>query len=141
MVRVLPCVLGLCGTRGGDGDRVCKGVGPPPQQTQLCDRGHSPLAPRQEGHFEWTDGSSYDYHYWDGSQPDDGIHSIPEEEDCVQIWYRHSSGECAPGIQGTFTLICMSINSIHCGLCFSEEVAGRLRICIFIFYYYFLFSL
>ncbi|XP_039588207.1 C-type lectin domain family 19 member A isoform X4 [Passer montanus] len=47
---------------------------------------------RQEGHFEWTDGSSYDYHYWDGSQPDDGIHSIPEEEDCVQIWYRHSSG-------------------------------------------------
>ncbi|XP_041893274.1 C-type lectin domain family 19 member A [Corvus kubaryi] len=46
---------------------------------------------RQEGHFEWTDGSSYDYHYWDGSQPDDGIHSIPEEEDCVQIWYRHSS--------------------------------------------------
>ncbi|XP_039588203.1 C-type lectin domain family 19 member A isoform X2 [Passer montanus] len=40
---------------------------------------------RQEGHFEWTDGSSYDYHYWDGSQPDDGIHSIPEEEDCVQI--------------------------------------------------------
>ncbi|XP_068062967.1 C-type lectin domain family 19 member A isoform X1 [Anomalospiza imberbis] len=53
---------------------------------------------RQEGHFEWTDGSSYDYHYWDGSQPDDGIHSIPEEEDCVQIWYRHSSGQhCAPG--------------------------------------------
>ncbi|PKU38601.1 hypothetical protein llap_11089 [Limosa lapponica baueri] len=48
---------------------------------------------RQEGHFEWTDGSSYDYHYWDGSQPDDGIHSIPEEEDCVQIWYRHSSEE------------------------------------------------
>uniref|UniRef100_A0A8C3MS90 Uncharacterized protein n=1 Tax=Geospiza parvula TaxID=87175 RepID=A0A8C3MS90_GEOPR len=46
---------------------------------------------RQEGHFEWTDGSSYDYQYWDGSQPDDGIHSIPEEEDCVQIWYRHSS--------------------------------------------------
>ncbi|RLW01462.1 hypothetical protein DV515_00007942 [Chloebia gouldiae] len=50
---------------------------------------------RQEGHFEWTDGSSYDYHYWDGSQPDDGIHSIPEEEDCVQIWYRHSSGHLA----------------------------------------------
>ncbi|KAM6077775.1 synaptotagmin-17 isoform 4-T4 [Theristicus caerulescens] len=46
---------------------------------------------RQEGHFEWTDGSSFDYHYWDGSQPDDGIHSIPEEEDCVQMWYRHSS--------------------------------------------------
>ncbi|PKK24496.1 synaptotagmin XVII, partial [Columba livia] len=46
---------------------------------------------RQEGHFEWTDGSSFDYHYWDGSQPDDGIHAIPEEEDCVQIWYRHSS--------------------------------------------------
>ncbi|POI21403.1 hypothetical protein CIB84_014850, partial [Bambusicola thoracicus] len=46
---------------------------------------------RQEGHFEWTDGTSYDYNYWDGSQPDDGIHSIPEEEDCVQIWYRASS--------------------------------------------------
>nr|XP_038042854.1 C-type lectin domain family 19 member A isoform X1 [Anas platyrhynchos] len=46
---------------------------------------------RQEGNFEWTDGSSYDYNYWDGSQPDDGIHSIPEEEDCVQIWYRASS--------------------------------------------------
>ncbi|KAH1183911.1 C-type lectin domain family 19 member A [Mauremys mutica] len=46
---------------------------------------------RQEGHFEWTDGSSYDYNYWDGNQPDDGIHSIPEEEDCVQIWYRYNS--------------------------------------------------
>ncbi|XP_062444638.1 C-type lectin domain family 19 member A isoform X2 [Rhea pennata] len=46
---------------------------------------------RQEGHFEWTDGSSYDYNYWDGNQPDDGIHAMPAEEDCVQIWYRHSS--------------------------------------------------
>uniref|UniRef100_H3AFH6 C-type lectin domain containing 19A n=2 Tax=Latimeria chalumnae TaxID=7897 RepID=H3AFH6_LATCH len=46
---------------------------------------------RQEGHFEWTDGSPYEYNYWDGSQPDDGIHSIPEEEDCVQIWYRQNS--------------------------------------------------
>uniref|UniRef100_A0A803SP24 C-type lectin domain-containing protein n=1 Tax=Anolis carolinensis TaxID=28377 RepID=A0A803SP24_ANOCA len=46
---------------------------------------------RQESNFEWTDGSSYDYNYWDGSQPDDGIHSKPEDEDCVQIWYRYSS--------------------------------------------------
>ncbi|XP_043836355.1 C-type lectin domain family 19 member A [Dromiciops gliroides] len=46
---------------------------------------------RQEGQFEWTDGTSYDYHYWDGNQPDDGIHSALEEEDCVQIWYRHNS--------------------------------------------------
>ncbi|OWK61932.1 C-type lectin domain family 19 member A [Lonchura striata] len=61
------------------------------RQSQLCGDSFSLLAWCQEGHFEWTDGSSYDYHYWDGSQPDDGIHSIPEEEDCVQIWYRHSS--------------------------------------------------
>ncbi|KAL4685764.1 hypothetical protein H8959_001361 [Pygathrix nigripes] len=47
---------------------------------------------RQEGQFEWTDGSSYDYSYWDGSQPDDGVHADPEEEDCVQIWYRPTSG-------------------------------------------------
>ncbi|KAH0631894.1 hypothetical protein JD844_019792 [Phrynosoma platyrhinos] len=46
---------------------------------------------RQESNFEWTDGSSYDYNYWDGNQPDDGIHSKPEDEDCVQIWYRYSS--------------------------------------------------
>ncbi|XP_063653758.1 C-type lectin domain family 19 member A isoform X1 [Pan troglodytes] len=46
---------------------------------------------RQEGQFEWTDGSSYDYSYWDGSQPDDGVHADPEEEDCVQIWYRPTS--------------------------------------------------
>uniref|UniRef100_A0A4X2KE04 Uncharacterized protein n=1 Tax=Vombatus ursinus TaxID=29139 RepID=A0A4X2KE04_VOMUR len=46
---------------------------------------------RQEGQFEWTDGTSYDYNYWDGNQPDDGIHSALEEEDCVQIWYRHNS--------------------------------------------------
>ncbi|KAL7979186.1 hypothetical protein Chor_015210 [Crotalus horridus] len=44
-----------------------------------------------ESNFEWTDGSPYDYSYWDGNQPDDGIHAIPEEEDCVQIWYRYSS--------------------------------------------------
>ncbi|KAB1263183.1 C-type lectin domain family 19 member A [Camelus dromedarius] len=48
---------------------------------------------RQEGQFEWTDGSSYDYSYWDGSQPDDGVHADPEDEDCVQIWYRPTSGE------------------------------------------------
>ncbi|XP_045626872.1 C-type lectin domain family 19 member A isoform X1 [Ursus americanus] len=48
---------------------------------------------RQEGQFEWTDGSSYDYSYWDGSQPDDGVHADPEEEDCVQIWYRPTSDE------------------------------------------------
>ncbi|XP_077172665.1 C-type lectin domain family 19 member A isoform X2 [Paroedura picta] len=47
---------------------------------------------RQESNFEWTDGSSYDYNYWDGNQPDDGILSKPEDEDCVQIWYRYSSG-------------------------------------------------
>jgi len=49
----------------------------------------------QEGQFEWTDGSSYDYSYWDGNQPDDGVHADPEEEDCVQIWYRPSSGGCS----------------------------------------------
>ncbi|KAM7147619.1 LOW QUALITY PROTEIN: C-type lectin domain family 19 member A [Molossus nigricans] len=43
----------------------------------------------QEG-TEWTDGSSYDYSYWDGSQPDDGIRADPEEEDRVQMWYQHS---------------------------------------------------
>ncbi|MGH0128268.1 UNVERIFIED_CONTAM: hypothetical protein FKN15_034104 [Acipenser sinensis] len=48
---------------------------------------------RQEGTLEWTDGTSYEYSYWDGNQPDDGIHRIPEEEDCVEIWYRQSSGE------------------------------------------------
>ncbi|XP_045675249.1 C-type lectin domain family 19 member A [Phyllostomus hastatus] len=46
---------------------------------------------RQEGQFEWTDGSSYDYSYWAGSQPDDGIHARPGEEDCVQMWYRPTS--------------------------------------------------
>lgn len=50
------------------------------------------MEPSQEGQFEWTDGSSYDYSYWDGSQPDDGVHADPEEEDCVQIWYRPTSG-------------------------------------------------
>lgn len=43
--------------------------------------------------MEWTDGSPYEYSYWDGNQPDDGIHRIPEEEDCVEIWYRQNSGE------------------------------------------------
>ena len=52
------------------------------------------LRPPQEGKFEWTDGSPYDYSYWDGSQPDDGVHADPEEEDCVQIWYRPTSGGC-----------------------------------------------
>lgn len=47
----------------------------------------------QEEQFEWTDGSSYDYSYWDGSQLDNGIHADPEE-DCVQIWYRPTSGGC-----------------------------------------------
>lgn len=50
--------------------------------------------PLQEGQFEWTDGSSHDYSYWDGSQPDDGVYAEPEEEDCVQIWYRPTSGGC-----------------------------------------------
>ena len=52
------------------------------------------VATPQEGKFEWTDGSPYDYSYWDGSQPDDGVHADPEEEDCVQIWYRPTSGGC-----------------------------------------------
>ncbi|XP_077880854.1 C-type lectin domain family 19 member A [Ictidomys tridecemlineatus] len=35
--------------------------------------------------------AGYDYSYWDGSQPDDGLHARPEEEDCVQMWYRPAS--------------------------------------------------
>ncbi|XP_018413977.1 PREDICTED: C-type lectin domain family 19 member A [Nanorana parkeri] len=46
---------------------------------------------RQEGDFEWTDGTAYDYNYWDGNQPDDATNSSPEDEDCVQIWYRYYS--------------------------------------------------
>ncbi|XP_078520349.1 C-type lectin domain family 19 member A [Lissotriton helveticus] len=46
---------------------------------------------RQEGQFEWTDGTPHDYAYWDGNQPDDSSHTIAEEEDCVQIWYRYNS--------------------------------------------------
>ncbi|XP_010902682.2 C-type lectin domain family 19 member A [Esox lucius] len=46
---------------------------------------------RQEGTLEWSDGSSYEYSYWDGNQPDDGIHSLPVKEDCVEIWYRQHS--------------------------------------------------
>ncbi|XP_030646726.1 C-type lectin domain family 19 member A [Chanos chanos] len=46
---------------------------------------------RQEGTLEWTDGSAYEYSYWDGNQPDDGIHRIPVEEDCVEMWYRQNS--------------------------------------------------
>eukprot|EP00072_Mus_musculus_P060132 XP_011240268.1 PREDICTED: C-type lectin domain family 19 member A [Mus musculus] len=38
---------------------------------------------RQEGQFEWTDGSSCDYSYWDRSQPGDGIHTDPDN--CVQM--------------------------------------------------------
>uniref|UniRef100_W5MJM4 C-type lectin domain containing 19A n=2 Tax=Lepisosteus oculatus TaxID=7918 RepID=W5MJM4_LEPOC len=46
---------------------------------------------RQEGTLEWTDGTPYEYSYWDGNQPDDGIHRIPLDEDCVEIWYRQNS--------------------------------------------------
>ncbi|XP_035259739.1 C-type lectin domain family 19 member A [Anguilla anguilla] len=46
---------------------------------------------RQEGTLEWTDGSPFQYSYWDGNQPDDGIHRMSTEEDCVEIWFRHSS--------------------------------------------------
>ncbi|XP_076852286.1 C-type lectin domain family 19 member A [Brachyhypopomus gauderio] len=46
---------------------------------------------RQEGSLEWTDGSPYEYSYWDGNQPDDGIHRMAEQEDCVEVWYRPSS--------------------------------------------------
>ncbi|XP_072124903.1 C-type lectin domain family 19 member A isoform X1 [Mobula birostris] len=46
---------------------------------------------RAEGSFEWTDGTTYDYNYWDGNQPDDGTQLIQEEEDCVQIWFRQNS--------------------------------------------------
>eukprot|EP00079_Xenopus_tropicalis_P008818 XP_002932255.1 PREDICTED: C-type lectin domain family 19 member A [Xenopus tropicalis] len=46
---------------------------------------------RQEGEFEWTDGTPNDYSYWDGNQPDDATNSSPEDEDCVQMWYRYYS--------------------------------------------------
>ncbi|XP_068102955.1 C-type lectin domain family 19 member A isoform X2 [Hyperolius riggenbachi] len=46
---------------------------------------------RQEGEFEWTDGSEHDYDYWDGNQPDDASNSSAEDEDCVEIWYRYYS--------------------------------------------------
>ncbi|KAG9477051.1 hypothetical protein GDO78_002441 [Eleutherodactylus coqui] len=46
---------------------------------------------RWEGEFEWTDGTKHDYSYWDGNQPDDTSNSSPEDEDCVQIWYRYYS--------------------------------------------------
>ncbi|XP_043566981.1 C-type lectin domain family 19 member A [Chiloscyllium plagiosum] len=46
---------------------------------------------RMEGDFEWTDGTTYDYNYWDRNQPDDGTHLTEEEEDCGQIWFRQSS--------------------------------------------------
>jgi hypothetical protein len=42
-----------------------------------------PLNGPQEGQFEWTDGSSCDYSYWDRSQPGDGIHTDPDN--CVQM--------------------------------------------------------
>ncbi|KAJ3601736.1 hypothetical protein NHX12_032703 [Muraenolepis orangiensis] len=44
-----------------------------------------------EGSLEWTDGSLYEYSYWDGNQPDDGIHRIPQQEDCVEMWFRQNS--------------------------------------------------
>lgn len=50
---------------------------------------------------------------------------------------RSGTDTAAVRAQGTFTVLCVSINSIHCSSCFSEEVAGRQRICIFIFEYYF----
>ncbi|XP_021058294.1 C-type lectin domain family 19 member A [Mus pahari] len=43
---------------------------------------------RQEGQFEWTDGSPYDYSYWD-SQSGNGIHT-DSEEDCADVYW-HSS--------------------------------------------------
>ncbi|XP_053551037.1 C-type lectin domain family 19 member A [Bombina bombina] len=46
---------------------------------------------RQEGEFEWTDGTQNDYSYWDGNQPDDRTNATSEDEDCVQIWYRYYS--------------------------------------------------
>ncbi|KAM4631955.1 C-type lectin domain family 19 member A [Discoglossus pictus] len=46
---------------------------------------------RQEGEFEWTDGTQHDYNYWDGNQPDDGTNTVQEDEDCVQIWFRYHS--------------------------------------------------
>ncbi|KAM9208433.1 LOW QUALITY PROTEIN: C-type lectin domain family 19 member A [Dugong dugon] len=49
------------------------------------------LHDHREEQFEWTDGSSYDYNFWDGSQPDDGVHADPQEEDRVHIWYRPAS--------------------------------------------------
>lgn len=70
-----------------------------PELAQMPDRLSSPwlaphlrTAPPQEGQFEWTDGSSYDYSFWDRGQPDDGVHADAEEEDCVQMWYRPASG-------------------------------------------------
>lgn len=63
--------------------------------------------PPQEGQFEWTDGSAYDFSFWDGSQPDDGVHTGAEEEDCVQMWhrpagggYRRGPGSCGAGGPG-----------------------------------------
>ncbi|KAI2666291.1 C-type lectin domain family 19 member A [Labeo rohita] len=51
---------------------------------------------RQEGTMEWTDGSSYEYSYWDGNQPDDGIHRIPEEEDSLRSWNDNSCDKAFP---------------------------------------------
>ncbi|TRY87751.1 hypothetical protein DNTS_015677 [Danionella cerebrum] len=44
---------------------------------------------RQEGTMEWTDGSNYEYSFWDGNQPDNGI-PVEGEENCVEIWYREN---------------------------------------------------
>ncbi|XP_055506911.1 C-type lectin domain family 19 member A [Leucoraja erinacea] len=46
---------------------------------------------RVEGNFEWTDGTTYEYSYWDGNQPDDEKQLVHEEEDCVQMWFRQNS--------------------------------------------------
>ncbi|XP_060758684.1 C-type lectin domain family 19 member A isoform X1 [Neoarius graeffei] len=73
---------------------------------------------RQEGTMEWTDGTPYEFNYWDGNQPDDGIHRISEEEDCVEIWYRQNSGPgMTTAVTKPFRLCvkspCWSTNVLH----------------------------
>lgn len=55
-----------------------------------------------ERQFEWAASLSYDYSYWDESQPDDSVYADPEEENCVQIWYQPTSSE-GPWDQGSCT--------------------------------------